>query len=209
MPPNQAPQQPPFNQPSAPQTPENPYHFILNPEQPKRSSSLGKPTGLLFIIGAVAVVVVLIVVILSIAKGGGTSKQPYVTVAQDQAEMSRVAGLDLDRVQDTDVKNFATTTKLTMASDSASYTAYMGEHGVKISKKQLAAGTQSTTDAQLASAITSNTLDPTLRTLLQNEIKQYQTDLARAYRISTTSSTKAVLKQLNDNAELLLTQSTQ
>jgi hypothetical protein len=209
MPPNQAPQQPSYNQPPASEAPQNPYHFILNPEQPKRSSPFGKPTGLLFIVGAVVFVVILFVIILNIARGGGSSSQPYVTVAQEQVEISRVAGLDLGRVQDTDVKNFATTTRLTMASDSTAFTTFLGEHGVKISKKQLAAGVVSTTDAQLTSAISSNTLDPTLRTVLQNELKQYQSDLAKAYRITSNGSTRTMLKQLNNNAELLLTQSTQ
>jgi hypothetical protein len=199
---------PPYQQPQQP-APQDPYHFILNPEQPKRSSSFGKPTGLLFIVGAVAVVVVLFVVILSIAKGGGSSNQPYITVAQDQAEISRVAGLDVEQVQSASVKNFATTAQLTMASDSSSFVTYLAKHGVKVSKKQLAAGKQATTDAQLTSAISSNTLDATLRSTLQNELKQYQTDLAKAYNGTTSNSTRAELKKLNSNAELLLTQSQQ
>jgi hypothetical protein len=203
MPPYQQPQQP------APQAPQDPYHFILNPEQPKRSSSFGKPTGLLFIVGAVAVVVVLFVVILSIARGGGSSSQPYIAVAQDQAEMSRVAGLDVEQVQSASVKNFAATTQLTMASDSSSFITYMAKHGVKISKKQLAAGTHTTTDAQLTSAISSNTLDTTLRTTLQNELKQYQADLAKAFKATTSNPTRTELQKLNGNAELLLTQSQQ
>jgi hypothetical protein len=207
MPPFQQ-QQYPQQQP-APQPPQDQYHFIMNPEQPKRSSSLKNPMGLLFIVGAVAVVVVLLVVILSIARGGGSNKQPLITVAQDQQEIGRVAALDLGQIKDQRVKNFATTTQLTMATDSISYTSFLGKHGVKVSKKQLSAGTNSSTDAQLASAITSNTLDSTLSITLQNELKQYQTDLAKAYQSSTTSSVRAELNQLNQNADLLLTQSQQ
>ncbi len=198
---------PPYQQPQQP--PQDPYHFILNPEQPKRASSFGKPAGLLFIIGAVAVVVVLAVVILSIARGSSGSSKPYLAVAQDQAEIGRVAGLDQDQVKEDSVKNFAATTKLTMSTDSTTFATYMGRHGVKISSKQLTAGTNSATDAQLTSAISSNTLDVTLRSVLQNELKHYQADLAKAYQTSTSSSTRAVLKQLNANAQLLLTQSSQ
>lgn len=165
--------------------------------------------GLLFIVGAIVVVIVLLLVILNIAQSGGSNKQPLITVAQDQAEIERVAALDLQQVKDQSVNNFATTTQLTMATDSSSYTSYLAKHGIKISKKQLAQGTNSATDAQLASAITSNTLDSTLRTALQNELKQYQADLAKAYKSSTTQSTRAVLTQLNKNADLLLTQSQQ
>lgn len=203
MPPHQQPHQP------TPPASQDPYNFILNPEQPKRSSSLGRPLGLLFIIGAVAVVAVLLVIVLSIARGSSTSSKPYLTVAQDQAEIGRVAGLDLDQVKEDRVKNFATTTKLTMATDSSTFSTYMARHGVKIASKQLLAGTNSATDAQLTSAISSNTLDATLRTVLQNELKDYQADLAKAYQSSTSSSTRAVLKQLNTNAQLLLTQSQQ
>lgn len=181
----------------------------MNPEQPKRSPSFGKPMGLLFLAGAAVVVVVLLVVVFSIARGGGSSSQPFVTVAQEQVEMGRVAGLDLQQVQDTDVKNFAATTQLTMSSDSASFTTFLGKQGVKISKKQLSGGMSSTTDTQLTSAISSNTLDSTLRTILQNDLKQYQLDLAKAYKSTTNNSARSVLKQLNTNAELLLTQSTQ
>lgn len=165
--------------------------------------------GLLFIIGAIAIVLILLIVILSIARGGGSSKQPYVTVAQEQQEIGRVAGLDLQQVQDTTVKNFATTTQLTMTSDSVMFTSYMGKHGVKISAKQAAAGINSATDAQLTSAISSNTLDATLRSTLQSELKQYQENLAKAYKVTTSSTTRAMLKQLNNNAQLLLTQSQQ
>jgi hypothetical protein len=206
MPPQQ-PQYPP--QQPAPQPTQDPYHFIMNPEQPRRSSSLKSPVGLLFIVGAIAVVVVLLVVILSIVRGGGADKQPLITVAQDQQEMGRVAALNVNQLKDPSVKNFATTTQLTMATDSVSYTGYLGKHGVKISKKQLARGRNSMTDSQLQSAIASNTLDSTLKSALQTELKQYQTDLAKAYQSSTGKSTRAELNQLNTNADLLLTQSQQ
>lgn len=211
MPPYQPPQQPSYPpQGQAPQSGSpDPYHFILNPEQPKGPSSVGRPVGILFIVGAVAVVIILLVVILNIARGGGTDSKPLLTVAQEQQEIGRVAGLDIDQLPDGNIKNFVLTTKLTMSTDSASYTSYLGKHGVKVSQKQLALGKNATTDAELANAISTNSLDTTLQSILQNELQQYQTDLAKAYRSTSGTATRTVLKQLNNNAQLLLAQSKQ
>jgi hypothetical protein len=70
-------------------------------------------------------------------------------------------------------------------------------------------GENSDTDKQLTDAVSTSTLDTAYTTILQNQLTQYQAALSQAYQSTSNKSTRALLNQLNQHAELLLTQSKQ
>lgn len=181
----------------------------MNPEQQKHSTGSPNTKGILFVVAAVAVVVIILVVVMAIVRGGGASSADFVTIAQEQQEINRVAGLQGDSLTDPDARNFVTATKLTMSSDKASLLDYMKRAGLKVSEKELALGQSTATDSKLTDAQSTNTLDATLVKILQDELTQYQQSLAKAYQHTTGKNGRALLVELNDNATLLLTQSKQ
>jgi hypothetical protein len=208
------PQQPPF-QPQPPQQPQpmppanDPYHFILNPEQPSQSRKLPRPRGILMLVALLAVVVIVLVILVAIFRGGGADTKPFVTLLQEQQEIIRISSAQGRSLQKQNVKNFVTNTELSMTSDQAKLKTFLGKNGVKVSSKQLAALASTTTDARLESAVSSSTLDATMVEVLQKELTDYQATLSQTYKATSVKSTRALLTELNNNANLLLTQSKQ
>lgn len=207
------PQQYPPQQPQLPQQPQppanDPYHFIMNPQQPAPRRRIGKPSGLLAWVGIVAVVVVLFVIIFSILRGGSGDTKPFVTLVQEQQEIVRIASAQASAVQGQNVKNFVMNTQLSIASDQTRLKELLSKNGVKVSEKQLEALASTSTDAQLTSAASSSTLDATLVTVLQKELTDYQSTLSQAYKATSNKPAKALLADLNEHAALLLAQSKQ
>lgn len=206
MPPYQPPQVTPPGQPTQSQ---DPYHFIMNPEQPRRSYTPNKMKGILFIVGAVSIILILFIVILSMIRGGGGVNEQFITIAQEQQEIIRVAGLQEGAVQKQNTKNFITNTSLSLKSDQAKLRQFMAEHGVKVSEKQLALKRNATTDTELTSAISTSTLDAVLTKELQDELTVYQSTLGKTYQATTGKQSRTLLVELNETAKLLLAQSKQ
>jgi hypothetical protein len=180
----------------------------MNPsiKPPKKGLGLPGGTKLAFAAGGGVLVVIALFVILSFTSRG--SSNPALThVAQEQAELSRVAGLHYGDVKDPATKNFVITTQLSLASAKADYLKYLGSNGVKIDDKQVALGLNAQTDAALDSAQTSGTLDSTVRTTLQTQLQQYQQTIQSAYKASSNDQTKSLLQDFFDQAKLLLEQS--
>lgn len=216
MPPQQQqPQYPPAGPsyppaPVQPQQPvEDPYHFILNPAAPPKGPGVGKVKGVLLLVGIVAVVVILLVVIMSFLRGGGTDTKPYVAMVTQQEEIIRVAGLKESSLQQQSVKNFVINTRLSIAADQTKLKNFLAENDIEVSKKELLTSVDKTTDEALESAVSSSSLDAVLVAELQEEIAEYQSSLGKAYRASTSKTTRALLTDLNNHAELLLAQSKQ
>lgn len=204
--------QQPYYQPTAPQAPENPsqYDFIVNNQSPKRGPS--SKTMLLFVAGTAGVLIVLAWIILSLVFGGkGAATAPLVTLAQEQTEIIRItkAADDSNQLSSQDAQNFSRNTRLTISSDQAELTNFLAKNGKKLTKKQLALKQSATTDSTLQAAASSGTYDSTFISVLQTQLKTYQTSLSQAFKGASSASEKALLKGEFDNATLLLEQSSQ
>jgi hypothetical protein len=212
------PPQNPYNQPTpdvrpiprAPAEPlqNTPYDFIMNPsvKPPKRGLGLPGGTKLVYIAGSGVLLVIIVFAVLSLTSGGSNS--PALTsIAQQQAELTRVAELHYSDIHDTATKNFVISTQLSLASAQTEYLQYLSSNGAGIGEKQIALGMNAQTDAALDAAQTSGTLDSTVRTTLQTGIERYQVTLQSAYNASGNPKTKALLKDLFEQAALLLEQS--
>lgn len=184
-----------------------PYDFIMSSNQkpPKSAFSLGN-NGLLKLALAGVALVIIIFAILLISQGGSTTPQT-IAVAQQQAEISRVAGLYTDDIQDQDTKNFVLNTQLSLSSAEAEYLTYLGSRDIKVDGKDIALGKNAKTDSTLEAASGSGTLDSTLRSTLQTMLESYQTTLRGAYQTSQSQTTRTLLQEYYDQADLLLEQS--
>jgi hypothetical protein len=184
----------------------------MSPGEPQKRSLLpsGGPMKLLLILGGAVVLVIVIIVLANLLSGSNPAAKSFLAVAQQQQEIARVAGLqEPDTLTGQSAKNLAITTKLSMQSDSAALTTYMQKNGMKASSKQLADTTNSATDTKLRNAENTNTLDTTLVSELQTELKAYQTALKQAYAQTSGPNGRALLVSLNKHVTLLLEQSAQ
>lgn len=214
MPP-QDPNQPPIPThvrplPKAPAEPlqSTPYDFIINPsvKPPKKAFSLGGGTKLVYVAAGGVLLVVVLFVVLSLTNRS-TNASAITSVAQQQAEIARVAALHYSDLQDPNTKNFAIATQLSLTSAQQNYLQYLSSNGASVSDKQIALGTNTQTDTALDNAKASGNLDSTVKSTLRTELAQYQQTVQTAYNASSNSRTKALLKELFDQATLLLEQS--
>jgi len=185
-----------------------PYDFIVNPsvKPPRKSLRLPGATKLVYIAGGGVLVVILLFVALSLIRG--SSNNPALTsIAQQQAELARVAELHYSDVHDATTKNFVISTQLSLESAQAQYLQYLSSNGAAINEKQVSLGMNSQTDTALDSALASGTLDSTVRSTLQTQLERYQQTIRSAYNASGNANTKALLQDLFNQAALLLEQS--
>ena len=130
-----------------------------------------------------------------------------VSIAQQQAEIARVAQLEFPELRSSSIKNFVITTQLSVKTAQTDFLSYLSSRGTNIDEKQIALGTNSNTDTAFENAKTSGALDTTVLSTLQAQLEQYQQTLNATYASSTNPDTKALLKTYYEQADLLLEQS--
>lgn len=191
-------------------TPHDPYEFIMSPNQPGKQRLLpGGPMKLLIILGGAVILLFIIIIGASLFSGSNPAAKSFLTVAQQQQEIARVAGLQAGALRAPGAKNLATTAQLSMQSDSAALAEYMQQNGMKASSKQLSAGINSATDTKLQNAQNTNSLDATFVSELQAELMAYHSSLKKTYAQTTGKNGRALLITLDEHATLLLEQSKQ
>jgi hypothetical protein len=190
-----------------PSSPDPKFDFMLkNNPQPKRGLPLPSFSKPVKIILAATIGVLLLVVISSILSGGkGGSTQPVVNAVARGQEILRVTGLTQQQIhlQDPTTQAVAATVSAALTSDQQQLSSYLASSHTKLSKLQLAADTDKTTDAQLQSASQNNNLDQAYVTYLQQALAKYQADLQTAYK-AVGPKGKTILKSAYDSTSTLL-----
>lgn len=215
-----APYQPPIL-PSGQDSGGGRFDFIMNAGQSSGPSSNfglsanGTPNKLFFgVIAAVAVVI--LIVIIAVASSGGGADSNLVKIAQEQAELARVASLNVgtgeisfDDLNSENVKAFALNTELSMDSANAEFLSFLGAHGVGMSAEQIALGQNPATDTQLTNANSNGNLDDTTRQVLISELRQYQATLQTVYQSANSQALRQETSKLFGDANLLIQQANQ
>ncbi len=193
---NTAPSAPPPIQP----TNQNPYEFITNPSQTaKRKFLLGSNTQksrILIIITGILILISVAVLAISLINNIGTnSADTYQALAQEQTELIRIADIGVSKATQSDAKNLATTTKLTLVSQQPTIFDLAKKAGVKTDAKSLALGKNPETDSLLTSAEQNNKFDEVFTKTLQTNLKKYQQNLKKAYDAGGTKKAKGTLSK--------------
>jgi hypothetical protein len=198
-------------QPEQPAPTQNPYDFIINPTQQPKSKLLGNlqsPNKRFMTVGVGGLLILIILIfVLKIVLGGGPNTVPFVTVAQDQTEIARVAGLALQQQNAAQTtQNVAITIQSSLTTEVQQLTAYLKEHGVSVSSTTLTALKNTKTDTTLSAASTNDNYDGTFLSLMQTFLTKYRQSINTAYDDSTGSGIKTILRGEYKSAGLLLTQ---
>jgi hypothetical protein len=190
-----------------PTSPDPQFDFMLKNNPPtKRGPSLpnlSKP--LKIVLGVVAGIFLLIIIssALSGRKSGAT--QPIINSMARGQEILRVTQLTQQQLslRDPATQALAATVSSALSSDQQQLTGYMAKNGNKLSKAQLAADIDKTTDAALQSASQTNGLDTAYIDYLRANLSKYGTDLQTAYNIAGPNG-KAILGNALSSTSTLL-----
>lgn len=199
-----------YGQPQA-HDPTQQFDFIMNPQKPAKkpvllpggNSQFGK---LALILGGLVVLVILVAVVASLMGGKSPNLTAMTTVAQDQAELARVAKLGESQATNQTLSNAAISIDLTALSANQQLVSYLATNGHKLGDKELSLKRDSRTDTQLKTAEDASNFDPTYAGVLETQLNTYQHDLKTAYASATGPKGRALLSSEYTAAGLLLKQ---
>lgn len=199
----------PPNQYGAPSPPPD-YNFIFNPPQaPKKRFGLpgGNSTGQRIAIVAVGAIILLIlftVISSALTSGSKNSTQTFINIAEEQAEIIRVATIGTQKSRGGDSKNLAMTVLLSMETTQTQTLALLAKNHHKLGAKQLAVKQNPQTDQTLTSADLNNNFDDAFTQQMQTSLNAYRTDIKNAYDISKSTSEKQILSNSFTGISILL-----
>jgi hypothetical protein len=191
-------------------TGHNPYEFIVNPNTPKRRSSLfggdAFLTRIALIAGGAVVLMIIAGVIIS-ALGPKSITPSMLAIAQRQQEIIRISTDAYTKASSDDAKNFTTNVEASVTSSQQQTLTYLAGHGMKkVSPKVLALDQDAQADATLASAITAGTYDTAVVQNLTGQLQAYEQLLQTTFKQTTSKTTRQILQTDFTAANLLLEQ---
>lgn len=186
---------------------QNPYDFILSSGgKPKPSLGGGSfKQRLVLALTGLAVLLILVFVFIGVLAGRGSSNaDALVKVAQEQAEIIRIASIGQSKATDSTVKNLATTTQLSTQSAQVTTLSYLSKNGHKVKTSQLTLLKDSRTDQQLNDASTAGTFNDTFNQILQKQLTTYRSDLQTAYQGATGVNERKLLQDSFNSVSYLI-----
>jgi hypothetical protein len=189
-----------------PQSPNPDFDFMLkNQPQAKRGLPMAGSSKIVKIIIGVVAAVLLLVIFSSLSgrKSGGT--QDMVGAVARNQEILRVTQLAQTQFQllDPGTQALAATVSSSLTSDQQAMVKYLASSKTKLSKLQLAADTDKSTDAQLQSAQQNNQLDSAYQSYVKSALVKYQNDLQTAFK-SLGPKGQAIVKNAYQSASVIL-----
>lgn len=192
----------------SPTNEHNPYEFFLKSEQTKSSGGGLKDSfikKLLVIVGGLIVLCIIGVIVAQLLSPKENSRDLYITLAQEQQEIIRVASQGTQATSET-TRGFAITTQLSIGSDQTALTKYLANRNIKISTKTLVLKQSPATDTLLTNARATNTFDSALTKTLTTDLAAYMADLQKTYKVSSNPEAKKILNDCYTHAATLLKQ---
>lgn len=203
MPPNQV-----------PSPGQNPYEFFLNPAAPSKVKLAGKlplPKDpflrrVAIVVGGGVVLIIAVIILATVIFGGASAPAGLLGIAQDQNELIRISTNVGEEVTAQTTKNLAVNAELILTTEQQQLVTYAGQHGQKISTKQLTLTKNTATDTQLTNAQAASNLDAVYIQITQSQLTAYRTALKQAFDATTSSTARQLLSTDYSAAATLLTQ---
>lgn len=194
---------PPPQQPIA----HDPYGFITNPPpQPKGLPIVPNDPfkrRLFMLLGGVVLLVIIIVILSSLFSGGKSVNKNLLSIAQSQQEIIRLNGSHQDDLNSSKLKNFAANASATLTSQQQQLIDLLSQYGGKADDDNLILKQSAASDEQLASAVSSNTLDTVYVQIMRQQLTDYQAELQSTYDLTNNPETQDLIQTLYDSSGLL------
>lgn len=183
-----------YNQPSV-----DPYAFLNETRKPKKFS-FGSFNGLsiqgkLIALGVGLVVLIVLILILKSAFGSSQSvNMPslYAVLGQEQELINLSTTGSQQSSASQSYLNFSQTVVASVSSDQNKLLTLLSSNGIKVSSSNFLL--QPTADAKLTQAIQDSNFDPVYSSVMNTELKLYQTDLSNAYSLTKSTVLRSYLK---------------
>lgn len=192
--------------------PNDPYSFITNPgtaqQRPVGGGSMKSRLIIVGVSAAVLLVVVMIFVALLGSSGKGLAKD-YQDLLQQQTELVRVSEIGREKAAQSDAKNLAITTSLSISGQQKALLSIAKKAGAKTDTKSLALGKNVDTDSTLNTAEQANQFDTVFIKTVQDELTTYKQTLKKIYDQTTKKTTKDILNTDYVDVSALLGKSSQ
>jgi len=186
----------------------NEYDFIMNDPSGGKGRKFGglTTTNKFAFVGLISAILVVVMGVLYFALNAGkpNNEAQLISLAQQQTELIRVAGLGLKDARETQSRQLATTTLLNITSDLNNLKPRLAAAKVKLKDAALGAGKNSKTDQALEKAKENNQFDTVFLKTLQDELVDYQKNMNAAYKDTANIQLKAELKKQYENASLII-----
>jgi len=186
----------------------NQYDFIVNYNHRPGSNWLlqsSLKTRIIIFSGGLLVLLLLAWIFIALlSANSGTSATSLTALAQEQAELARVANSPQQNTNLDATLNLASTVRLSMLSDEQTFVNYLTSINAGPSSDTLAQDMNAQTDAQLSSAKTNGTFDQTYTTVTNQELTTYANNLKKAFNATSNPSERQLLNNAYQNAQLLV-----
>jgi flagellar basal body-associated protein FliL len=187
-----------------PNQPNN-YDFILNANHnPKRSFFNGKSKlqrTIIIALGVIVLIILMLVISSYLGKAGRVKSERLLELAQTQAEIIRTTSIATSKASDANTRALAATARLSVETDQRVILDSLAKrYKPKVLDAKLPLGRNDQTDALLAEATNNNRFDETYRSLLAQQLSDYQKLINQI--MSTTNPTERETLQgaLDSNA---------
>ena len=160
---------------------------------------------ILLAVGTLVVIVIISALLSSLGKPKFNSAE-LIGIAQQQAEIVRIANIATSTSNSSTTLNSAYTIKLGVGSAEQQLVDYLAKNHVKVSTSVLALKKNKQTDAQLNTAVTSSTFDSSFVDIMQTQLTAYQRALKTAYNANPGPTGRKLLTVDYNASGLLLTQ---
>lgn len=187
---------------------QNPYEFIMSPQQKKRGAGFGGGNSQKsrIIQVAIAGIVFLIIVIIFFAVLSGARKGDSENLYKIAAAQQDIVGLTLfsnNKTRNTQLTNKSVTTNVVVASQNSETLRYLVSIGIKSPTKQISALQVGGYEKTLDEAQKNGNYDDIYTALLANRIDDYRVKLQAAYSASSNTALKAQLSNYYQQLEIL------
>lgn len=185
----------------------NPYEFMNTlPPAGGGAAPVDKKRRIIIVAIAGSVLLMLIVIILSLALGGGPSnKEELLSLAKQQNELIRIAEIGAQKSHESQAKNLAVISKLSLTTDQQPLIDALKAQDLKVTAADLSAGKNPKTDEALKVAEQANRFDEVFITTMQSQLTTYQKSLKKAHdNPATGKKLKATLDTQYRNASLII-----
>ena len=160
---------------------------------------------LLLVFGIGFAILIAIVIGSKLINGKSSGNVSLLTgIAAEQQEIIRVSTLGIANATDPSTIAYAQTTRLSLISQQAKLTKYLGSKKVKVTPVLLNEKLNKNTDKALKSASDGGRYDDTLNKTLKDSLTTYAATLKSGYSSASTPESKKILSQSYDSTKTLL-----
>lgn len=189
--------------------PQSQYDFIVNPGGPPKKTLLPSLGGhssftqrLIIIIGGAVILIIAMWVVGNLLGGGGVNTASLTKLVQQQEEIARVAGAGSESSR-SDIRNAATTVKLSLASQQQRWLQFLANQGTEVGDEQQQALQNAAADQQLEQAKSNNSFDKTFVDLMRAYLNEYAAAIQVTFDQSGSNSERELLRSHFEQVKLL------